>query len=146
MKLMRTRLVQRRRSDRNPPAGRGQSLVEFALASPVILLLLLGTIDLGRMYSQYVALKNGAREGAGYGISKPADTAGMKAVVLAANVPVGTTPTASCTGSCSTIDGTGEVVVTASAPFEPATLGFFTWLGVNGTVTLTATAKMRALT
>ncbi|HEY7029706.1 MAG TPA: hypothetical protein VH482_00200, partial [Thermomicrobiales bacterium] len=80
-----------------------------------------------------------------YGILKPSDTAGMESRVLAAGVPAGTTPTAGCTGSCATVDGTGTVVVTATSDFAPITLGFFAWMGIDGTVTLTATAKMRVL-
>jgi Flp pilus assembly protein TadG len=124
---------------------RGQSLVELAVALPLLLLILLGTIDLGRAYANYVDLKNAARDGAGYGILKPSDTAGMKSRVLAAGVPANTTPTASCTGSCSTVDGTGTVVVTAQSTFSPITLGFFSWLGASGRITLTATAQMRVL-
>jgi hypothetical protein len=107
---------------------------------------LLGTIDLGRMYSDYASLRQGAREGAGYGIIKPSDTAGIKAAVLDSGVPVGTTPTASCSGNCTTVDGTGQVIVTAQSTFEPVTIGFFSWLGVDGSITLSATAKMRVLT
>jgi Flp pilus assembly protein TadG len=119
--------------------------VELAIAAPLLLMILLGTIDLGRMYADYVDLKNGARDGAGYGLLKPTDTAGMKAAVLAAGVPANTTPTASCSGSCTTVNGTGEVIVSASSVFSPVTLGFFSWLGTSGKVTLTATAKMRVL-
>src|SRR5258708_6394373 len=53
---------------------RGQSLVELALAMPVLLLLLLGTVDLGRAYYTYVAAENAAREGARYAASSPANT------------------------------------------------------------------------
>ncbi|HEY7033614.1 MAG TPA: TadE family protein, partial [Thermomicrobiales bacterium] len=66
------------RTDRNRPGGRGQSLVELAIATPVLLLFLLGTVDLGRMYADYADLKHAARDGAGYGILKPSDTAGME--------------------------------------------------------------------
>ena len=132
------------RSD-NAAGRRGQSLVEFAFMTPLALLLLLGTIDLGRLYADYIDLKQGAREGAGYGLIKPTDSAGMKSRVLAAGVPVNTTPTASCTGTCTTVGGTGTVVVSATSAFSPITLGFFTWMGVPGSVTLTATAKMRVL-
>src|SRR5262245_41084986 len=134
-----------RRADRVRAGGRGQSLVELAVATPVLLLILLGTVDLGRAYADYVDLKNAARDGAGYGILKPADTAGMESRVLAAGVPANTTPTASGSGSCSTVDGTGTVVVTASSTFSPVTLGFFSWLGTSGKITLTATAQMRVL-
>jgi hypothetical protein len=136
----------RSRRAARPGGGRGQSLVELAIALPVLLLLLLGTIDLGRMYADYVDLKNAARDGAGYGILKPTDTAGMKSRVLAAGVPSGTTADAYCTGSgCTTVGQSGTVVVTATSTFSPVTLGFFSWLGVNGQITLTATAQMRVL-
>jgi hypothetical protein len=97
------------------------------------------------MYATYVDLKQGAREGAGYGIHKPSDTAGMKAAVLASGVPVNTTPTASCSGTCTVVDGTGEVVVSARSAFTPVTLGFFSWIGSSGTITIQSTAKMRVM-
>ncbi len=128
---------------------RGQSLVEFAFVTPVLLLLLLGVIDLGRLYADYVDLKNGARDGAGYGILKPSDTTGMKSRVLSSGVPAGTTATASCvaetTNGCTTVDGKAKVVVTASSTFKPITFGFFSWLGTGGSITVKATAEMRVL-
>jgi hypothetical protein len=42
---------------------KGQSLVEFALTLPLILLIVLGTIDLGLGFKTYIALTNAAREG-----------------------------------------------------------------------------------
>jgi Flp pilus assembly protein TadG len=132
-----------------PPARRtnwrGQSLVELTLTIPVMCLLMLGTIDLGRVYFDFVDLKAGARNGAGYGTLKPTDTAGMTSRVLSSGVPDGTTATAVCTGNCSTVGATGQVVVTASAPFSPITLSFFTWMGIDGTLTVSATATMRVL-
>jgi len=47
---------------------RGQSVVEFALILPVLLLILLGTIDFGRLYYSYVTVANAARVGAEYGM------------------------------------------------------------------------------
>jgi hypothetical protein len=44
-------------------AGRGQSLVEFALIIPVFLLLLVSIFDLGRAVFAYNTLTNAAREG-----------------------------------------------------------------------------------
>lgn len=45
----------------------GQSLAEFALLLPVILLILVGVVDLGRVYLETVTLSNAAREGARQG-------------------------------------------------------------------------------
>jgi len=45
---------------------RGQSLVEFALVLPILLLLILGAMDFARMFSTKITLTNAAREGANY--------------------------------------------------------------------------------
>jgi len=45
-------------------ADDGQSLVEVALALPLLLLLVLGTVDVGRIYALQVAATNAAREAA----------------------------------------------------------------------------------
>ena len=47
---------------------RGQDLVEFALVLPVLLLIVIGVLDLGRVFFASIALANIAREGARYGI------------------------------------------------------------------------------
>ena len=46
----------------------GQSLAEFALLLPVIVLILMGVVDLGRVYLETVTLSNAAREGARQGV------------------------------------------------------------------------------
>jgi Flp pilus assembly protein TadG len=56
----------------------GQSLIEFALTLPILLLIVLGALDLGRVFNAYVAITNASREGARYGASNPADTMGIK--------------------------------------------------------------------
>ncbi len=45
---------------------RGQGLVEFALTLPVLLLILLITIDIGRLFYSYIAVHNAARIAANY--------------------------------------------------------------------------------
>ena len=42
----------------------GQSLLEVAVAVPLLLLILVGIVDLGRLYMHTISLSNGAREGA----------------------------------------------------------------------------------
>lgn len=44
----------------------GQSLVEFALVLPLLLVLILGAMDIGRMFYTKMVLTNAAREGANY--------------------------------------------------------------------------------
>ncbi|MGQ9682456.1 MAG: TadE/TadG family type IV pilus assembly protein [Anaerolineae bacterium] len=53
--------------------NRGQSAVELALVLPLLLLLLLGTVDLGRAFGVWMALSNAAREGARYACQDPYD-------------------------------------------------------------------------
>jgi Flp pilus assembly protein TadG len=43
--------------------SRGQALAEFALILPILLLLLLGIVDMGRLIYAYNAVSNAAREG-----------------------------------------------------------------------------------
>jgi Flp pilus assembly protein TadG len=133
---------------RKPKTGkrRGQSLVELALLTPVLCLIMLGTIDLGRMYFTYTDLKAASRNGARYGALAPTDYAGMQSRVLSSGVPAGTTASASCAGTgCTTIGAEGTVIVTASSNFSPITIGFFSFLGSGGVINLSATAKMRVL-
>lgn len=54
-----------RLSARRPNAG--QSIAEFAIILPVILLLLIGIADLGRLYTSVVAVESAAREAADFG-------------------------------------------------------------------------------
>jgi Flp pilus assembly protein TadG len=48
----------------HPRSQRSQALIEFALVSPVLLLLLFGIVDIGRAVFYYDTLNHAAREGA----------------------------------------------------------------------------------
>lgn len=50
---------------------RGQSLVEFALVVPVLLILVAGAIDFGRAFYGWITIENAAKEGAMYGARNP---------------------------------------------------------------------------
>lgn len=55
-----------------PRAGqRSQALIEFALVSPVLLLLVFGIIDIGRAVFYYDTLSHAAREGARAAVTAP---------------------------------------------------------------------------
>mgnify|MGYP001237523197 CR=1 FL=1 len=44
----------------------GQSIIEFALVFPILLLLIFGAMDIGRLFYYKIVLTNAAREGANY--------------------------------------------------------------------------------
>lgn len=54
---------------------RGQSLVEVAISLPVLILLLLGTIDFGMALFSYAIIRDAAQEGALYGSFNPGNRA-----------------------------------------------------------------------
>jgi Flp pilus assembly protein TadG len=57
-----------------------QSLTEFALILPILMLILLGVVDFGRVFYYWTSIANAAREGARYAITHPtAITSGCKA-------------------------------------------------------------------
>jgi Flp pilus assembly protein TadG len=48
--------------------NKGQTFVETALILPIILLVVMGIIEFGRIFSGYLILTNASREGARYGV------------------------------------------------------------------------------
>ena len=57
----------------------GQSLVETALLLPMLMIVLLGVVDLGRLYYSYITVFNSSREGARWGAARADDAAGIVA-------------------------------------------------------------------
>jgi Flp pilus assembly protein TadG len=111
-----------------------QSLVEFALIVPVLVLLFLGAVDLTRAFYYYIALDNASRATARVLVDYPAEyddttgcTAGHNEGLPYVNVSCagGTlviSPAANANGSPpSRQPGRGLVTVTAKANFTPLT-------------------------
>ncbi len=129
---------------------RGQGLVEFSIAITVFLLLVMGTIDLGRAVYQFNGVSQAARELARVASVHPGGTLGTSSEVtstLAAQrglVPGLGTPTYACidiagatvTGPC---NGGNWVRVTISSSFTPVT----PLAGLIGAVTLTSSASAK---
>jgi Flp pilus assembly protein TadG len=123
----------------------GNFAIEFALALPILLLLLVGLLDLGRLSIEKSALLQGAREGAQYGIQAPTDTANIQTTATNASGVSGATATTStfcecvsgtqvsCTSTCSG-GGTPKqyVVVNTTAPFRSVLAPATTTFGLNG--------------
>lgn len=85
---------------RRRAAGRGQSLVEFALVFPLFILLVFGLIDIGRLVFVSNSLAEAAREGARWGSVQARsanDLAGIEAhAVDHVTFVGGVTATATC--------------------------------------------------
>jgi hypothetical protein len=60
------------------PREAGQSLVEFAIILPLLLMIVLGAVDLGMGFKTYIALTNASREGARWISIYPSDQAGAE--------------------------------------------------------------------
>ena len=125
---------------------RGQSLVEAALILPVLLLLLVGVVDLGRAMSAKIALTNASREGARYASRYPNKKSNIIAAVgaeLDANglgidsddVVIGIVPDPSGTPAAQG----AKVTVTCTYPFETIMGGL---LGVDSIEIRAATSMV----
>ena len=137
--------VRRRRS-------RGQGLVEFALALPIFLVLLMGVFDLGRGIYMYNGVSEAAREIARVTSVHPGTTLGNStetAAVVATQktlIPNLSNPTFSCVdidGSVSTLSATSclpgqQVKVVIVAPYSPVT----PILGLVGTWNMQSTSAV----
>ncbi|MDI3340242.1 MAG: TadE/TadG family type IV pilus assembly protein [Sphaerobacter sp.] len=141
--------MSKRRAVRARRRLRGQSLVELAIALPLLLLLLLGTIDLGRMFVDYVQMRNAAFRGARYGATAPDDTAGIRDQVRSHGVPADTVVTVTCDPvACgAVVPGTpATITVSAARTFTPVTVGFLQRFFGLGPVNLKAHATVRVAT
>lgn len=126
--------------------SRGQSLAELAISLPLLLLVMLGTIDLGRAYFDYIEMRNGAFEGARYGAQQPTDTTGIKNMVMSHGVPSDTAVSVDLTGDYNTIGGDATISVSASRTFTPITLSFLQRFFGLGSFTMNCTAVMKVMT
>ena len=137
---------------------RGTSAVEFALIAPVLLLLLIGIIDLGRAVNAYVTVSNAAREGTHYLVLHP--TANPSAIASAVHQRVAPLDPSQVSVSASYFDGStfqtwpasptplpspshGAVRVSVSYPWAAATfLGSFFPGGTGATFAVSSTVDM----
>ncbi len=69
--------------------SRGQSMLEFALILPILLIFIMMVLDLGRLLFYYSTITNAVREGARYGIIHPGDDADIRSRVHEYSVGIG---------------------------------------------------------
>ncbi|MDD5367942.1 MAG: TadE/TadG family type IV pilus assembly protein [Anaerolineaceae bacterium] len=124
---------------------RGQSLVELAISLVFLLLLLSGTIDLGRAFFTYITLRDAAQEGAIYASYQPTCTDQIIARVHgAATSPVDTAGIVMSSADISLPDGavpgkTITIRVNYNFDITMPLLGAFTGQVVPITATVTNT-------
>lgn len=101
------------RHDRH--SQRGQSLVELAIVTPFLLLLFMGTVDVGRIIFAYIALEDAVQEGSIYRSHNP--TADLATVRTRVQTSSNHTEVTNATVTMSTcLSSTVSVTATYSLP------------------------------
>lgn len=147
----------------------GQTLLEVALLTPLLLLLLLGVVEMGRYAYISILVGNAARAGAAYGAQSLAQSVNTAAIQAAAdndfqnngqNVSTltvgsstscgcdsaGTVAPAGCTTNVNPTAGTcasGHWVVMVSVTTSGTYNSLFNYPGIPSSITVTRTATMR---
>ena len=141
----------------------GSSLIEMAIAAPLLLLLLLGVMDFGRAFYLMNEIAGAAEAGASFGSQDPKNTSGMQTVAKD-NAPDVASATdisafnAFASWGCECSDGThvssgctstptscaynvvDYVTVTVSATYKCV----FAWPGLPSSIPLSQTVSMRS--
>ena len=125
----------------------GNFVIEFALALPILFLLLVGLLDLGRFSLEKSAMLQGAREGAQYGIIAYTDSSNINTTAQNATGRTDVTATNNVFCECSSAPGTSVsctstctgsavlkryITVSATAPFSSVLGPATTTFGLNG--------------
>lgn len=122
----------------------GQALVEFALGLPLMMLIMLGTLDIGQVFVDYVQLRGACREAASFGARNPTKTPDIINRVYD-HAPMmsdgDTIVTVRLVGNLDPMDTSStQIVVTGTRTFEPIMSHFLNSFFGIGTLTMDATA------
>jgi len=143
-------------------ANHGAALVELALVSPLLLLLLFGAIDFGRAFFAGLEVANAAHAGAEYGSQFPTNTANISTAAQQSAPNLSNLTVSAPTWGCECSDGTlysagctvtpvcvasttrsatyiHRVQVTATGIYHP----LLPWPHIPSSITLTQTATIR---
>jgi Flp pilus assembly protein TadG len=139
------------RMRKNQPRSvrRGAAVVEFAILAPVLILLIFGMVEYGRMVMVQQLLTNASREGARVGILDGSSDDDVKNAVIdkvGGAVPLDANDIV-CNPSPVSSAGAGETVtVTVSIPFAEVSwlpIGMARYVGIPDTLSLSASSSMR---
>ena len=122
---------------------RGQSLVEFALIVPILVLLVMGIVEFGRIFMAQQAITNASREGARTGVLPTSSTSDVESTVNTYMTNAGLTGTSSmtCTNVGPTTPSGSATSVTVSYSLEILTGTIVPGLGSS--VNISHTTVMR---
>lgn len=125
--------------------ARGQSLVEFALIAPFLLILVLGAIDYGRVYFAYISVTNGARNGAHFASDGPANAADLDSIRIAVigdtSDLLDTSPTNPDVAVATGTDSQGRLYADVSVDYTFSTI--FPWPGFPSSFDVQRTVRAR---
>jgi Flp pilus assembly protein TadG len=139
---MNNRLMKRWRSSLQGRGECGQSLVETALVFPLLVTMLVGTVEMARVVNASIEVANAAKAGAQYGCKNgytAQDTTGI-ATAASNEVPNLTLSTTS-SYACSCSDGTASTCLNSDCPNSHIEQT----VTVNTSATLSATIQLPGL-
>lgn len=107
---------------------------------PLLVLILVGLLDLGRIFYAYITITNAAREGARYGATHPIDDS---AIISATRAEASASGYTICASGCVTVLAHGiepgdSLIVTVSVNYPL----FSSFIFSGGTVNLRTSAEM----
>jgi Flp pilus assembly protein TadG len=124
---------------------RGQSLVEFAIILPILLLLVLGAMDFARLFSAKIVLTNAAREGVNYLTINRDDFSGAHTAINTElqNITLSQAADISCPMDGAECLRGGKATVTLTTSVDLIIGGFLQTFGLtNGPIELSSTVEM----
>lgn len=121
---------------------RGQSVAEFALVLPLIMLILLGIVQFGMVFKQYITLTDAVREGArkaAVARHRPDRVGHVQNAVVTAGSDLGSGFTTANVSVNSSWNHGDDVVVRATFPFDINIIGVVV---KSGSMSSTATERV----
>jgi Flp pilus assembly protein TadG len=114
----------------------GSSFVELALMLPIMMLLFVPAVDIGRAFFTAIEVTSAAQAGTDYGIKNPSDVSGMESASLKGATNLATL-SSTATYGCECSDGTSAVASCSSTP--SCTYNYVSYVDVVTTATYVPT-------
>ena len=137
---------------RAPARGRrGAAVMEFALTLPIMVMMLLASIEFGNYFTQLAAVKAATRDAARFGSNQHGFQLAQTQGAASARTVLGDLGFPCRTGNACSVDseivqegGLNFVQVTVSVPYDQITGAIPNWYGPDGQDTLNTPTSLRA--